>query len=84
MPLYPPKKVEDGFRVTLSYPRINLDETYCYVDLMDVRSANELRVSFDFDNNVWVVEREDCLDKYGENTAWVEVARIDPYGEDPE
>ena len=47
----------DTMHVDLWYPRSEGQDKYLTVGLMDVRSADDIRVSYDFDRDGWVVEQ---------------------------
>ena len=47
----------DTMRVDLWYPRLEGQDKYLTVGLMDVRAADDIRISYDFDRDGWVVEQ---------------------------
>lgn len=49
--------MSDTKRVCLEYPRNEGNPKFVEVDLMDVRAADGLRISYDFERDGWKVEQ---------------------------
>jgi hypothetical protein len=47
----------DHISVDLDYPGVNGNPEHIEIDLMHVRSADPIRVSYDFDRDGWVIEQ---------------------------
>lgn len=47
----------DNLRVDLEYPRSNNIKSIT-VSLLDVRAADDLNISYDFDRDGWVIRRD--------------------------
>jgi hypothetical protein len=54
--LFPPRVVGDSIRVELCYPRI-YDVQFVKVGLMDVRAADDIRISYDYERDGWRIEQ---------------------------
>lgn len=53
----------DTVSIELWYPRTGFGTAkYMKVGLVDVRSAGDLRISFDFDRNEWIIEQQLATD----------------------
>jgi hypothetical protein len=53
----PPRRIKDEIHVDLEYPRNEGSARYIVVDLMEVRAADGVRISYDFDRDGWVIEQ---------------------------
>ncbi len=73
----------DTVTVEVQYPRCH-PVKFVEVGLCDVRSADGLRLSFDFDRNGWKVEQARYFSWETDDAVcdpgWVEVAFIDAWG----
>lgn len=90
-PLHEPlhSKGPDTKLVHIEYPRVaNLPEEpprahAIQIQLVDVRAADDLRVSYDFDRDGWKVEQEHieaCDGFFKSNGVWEEVAFVPAWG----
>ena len=81
--------MKDTKYIELSYPRCKDQAKYIKVDLMDVRAADGIRISYDFDRDGWVIEQasnfawkglsmEEC------DRDWKEVAFVQAWGREQE
>lgn len=74
------KGSETECRVSLCYPRNPGHITHLEVDLEDVRAADSLRVSYDFDRDGWKIEQAQFFSwESGDKVCdpgWIEVAFI--------
>lgn len=71
--------------IDLFYPRAGNDNaTHIQVGLSDVRSADSIRISYDFDRNGYVIEQASIfswdVDDTEMNSDWQEVAFIQAWG----
>lgn len=57
----------DTMAVNLWYPRLDGEPKYLQVGLYDVRAADDIRISYDFDRDGWVIEQ-----------AWTEDVEVPP------
>lgn len=61
------RKSGNSLVVPLCYPPrsevLPSNVTSFVIDLVDVRAANLIRISFDFERNGWIIEREDGIDE---------------------
>lgn len=79
----------DTVEVSLWYPR-NEDETVKYIecDLMDVRAADSIRVSYDFDRDGWKIEQASKfswdVDDEVCDSDWQEVAFVEAWAREIE
>ena len=66
---------EDTAHVDLWYPR-SRGIGFVEVGLVDVRAADSVRLSYDFDRDGWRIEQREGIDRGGciEDGDWVEVA----------
>jgi len=79
---------EDVLEVNLWYPRTPLDGTPSVttveVGLIDVRAADSVRVSYDFERDGWVIEQasifEWAADDANGDSDWQEVAFVPVWG----
>lgn len=73
----------DTLSVDLWYPRQENRYTSIKINLMDVRAANDIEISYDFDRDGWVIKSDlcnpnkpyECQDEYYEVAfipAWVQ------------
>lgn len=66
--------------VQLWYPRNDGCAKHIEVELSDVRAADSLRVSYDFERDGWVIEQAAVFEFDGEDTQcdpeWAEVAFV--------
>lgn len=70
--------------VDINYPR-NPDAEYraVQIGLMDVRAADDIRVSYDFGRDGWKIEQEEIVTDHGHYQGtgqWTEVAFVDAWG----
>jgi hypothetical protein len=73
--------------IELHYPRQEGHAKYIQVGLEDVRAADDIRISYDFDRDGWVIEQsavwtEENHDTYTED--WKEVAFVQAWGREGE
>ncbi|MEK7093361.1 MAG: hypothetical protein AAB927_02645 [Patescibacteria group bacterium] len=71
--------MNDTKRVDLEYPR-SQEEKYIEVGLMDVRAADSIRISYDFERDGWMIEQASIFE-WGADDAvcdpdWQEVAFV--------
>ena len=65
--------------VDLWYPRVEGQQTHVEVGLVDVRAADSIRISYDFDRDGWVIEQAAAFEWDGEDDCdpqWGEVAFV--------
>lgn len=55
--LWEARRVDDEVVVDLAYPRSDGEAKFVRVGLTDVRAADELRISYDFERDGWKVEQ---------------------------
>lgn len=70
---------EDTIHAELWYPRVAGNRTKITVGLSDVRAADDLAITYDFDRDGWSISREVKIqrDGYMEDTGqWVEVSFV--------
>jgi len=65
----------------LWYPRLPESPSYILVGLIDVRAADDIRISYDFDRDGWRIEQATVFEWDGEaddcgDPGWLEVAFI--------
>lgn len=80
------EKGETAF-VELWYPRSEGRPKFIQVGLMDVRSAGDIRISFDFERNGWLIEQREIHDDGDgliEVYDWKETAFLDAWPEELE
>ena len=69
----------DTIQVDLMYPRSSADK-FVRVDLCDVRAADGIRISYDFDRNGWKIEQASTFSWDGDDAVcdpdWQEVAFV--------
>ena len=67
-------------RVELFYPRNEGQPKYLQLSLMEVRAADDIRVSYDFERDGWVIEQASTFEwSLGDTVCdpdWAEVAFI--------
>lgn len=72
-------KDEDTKYVKLEYPRSS-EVKYVAIKLMDIRAADNIRISYDFDRDGWVIEQASIFEWDGDDKVcdpdWQEVAFI--------
>lgn len=70
----------DTFNIELWYPRIKGNQKYIEIGLMDVRAADGIRISYDFDRDGWKIEQASIfewdIDDNVCDEGWQEVAFI--------
>jgi hypothetical protein len=70
----------DGLHLDLWYPRLDDRVKYLVVGLMDVRAADEIRISYDFDRDGWKIEQASTFEWGADDPVcdpdWKEVAFI--------
>lgn len=70
--------------VEIEYPRGSLDgTTTVQIGLMDVRAADDIRISYDFERDGWKVEQEHIITDRGHywgTGEWSEVAFVEAWG----
>lgn len=52
----------DTVHIDLWYPRTEASARFLHIGLVDVRSAGDLRISFDFERNEWIIEQQLATD----------------------
>lgn len=67
--------VGDVVTICLQYPR-NSQHKSIEIDLEDVRAADNIRVSYDFDRDGWKIEQDKKAHLDGIDEEWVEVSFI--------
>ena len=75
---------EDTVYVDLWYPRVSDNRNFIEVGLFDVRAADNVRISYDFDRDGWLIEQakfhsweaddEEC------DPEWTEAAFVQAWG----
>lgn len=67
-------------RIELWYPRNEGQSKYLQISLTEVRAADDIRVSYDFERDGWVIEQASIFEWLLGDTAcdpdWVEVAFV--------
>lgn len=74
---------DSRLHVDLWYPRVTEGRAVreVQVGLMDVRAADDIRISYDFDRDGWVIKQQPELDEDAEDEApWIEVAFVQAWG----
>lgn len=74
---------EDAILVDLCYPRCGQRPTAVEVGLSDVRAADSVRISYDFDRDGWIVQQATRFSwemHEDPNQGWVEVAFVQAWG----
>jgi len=69
-------------RVSFWYPRIDGHVNTIEVDLVDVRAADSIRVTFDFDRNGWLISQPVFSDDEEAEPEWQETAFLDALGKE--
>jgi len=76
----------DEMHIDLWYPRCETSPVKSLViGLMDVRAADNIRVSYDFDRDGWRIEQEEIVTDNGHyqgyaDAKWIEVAFVQAWG----
>lgn len=77
----------DTKRVELWYPRSDGSERFVEVGLVDVRAADSIRISYDFDRDGWRIEQASRWEwPAGDPVCdqdWQEVAFVQAWARDP-
>ena len=77
-------ETKSTFSVDLWYPRVNDNIKYIEVGLMDVRAADNIRISYDFERDGYKIEQASIFQwEAGDiecNEDWQEVAFIQAWG----
>lgn len=55
--LWSAKRIGTDIHVTLAYPRTDGEATHVQVELHEVRAADNIRISYDFDRDGWKIEQ---------------------------
>ena len=67
-------------RVELFYPRNEGQPKYLQLSLMEVRAADDIRISYDFERDGWVIEQASIFEWLPGDTVcdpdWAEVAFV--------
>lgn len=69
--------------IELWYPRNEDTQTHLIIDLMEVRAADPIRVSYDFDRDGWVIEQSKETET-SDDWDWKEVAFIQAWAREEE
>lgn len=76
--------MDDTIRVELAYPRVEGAAKYVEVDLIDVRAADGVRLSYDFERDGWVIEQASTFEWEADDDKcdpdWKEVAFVQAWG----
>lgn len=76
----------DTFHVELEYPRLEGHVRFVEVDLVDVRAADGIRVSYDFERDGWRIEQASRFEWPADDPVcdpdWQEVAFVKAWGRD--
>jgi hypothetical protein len=71
---------KDTVHVDVWYPRTPTNQKYVCVGLMDVRSSDDIRISYDFGRDGWIIEQASVFHWSADDTVcdpkWKEVAFI--------
>jgi hypothetical protein len=71
-------------RIDLWYPRVEGNPAFAEIGLMDVRAADSIRVSYDFERDGWKIEQASTFEWESDDKAcdpdWQEVAFIQAWG----
>lgn len=75
----------NSLHIDLAYPRLeNSEVKNIIIGLSDVRAADEIRVSYDFDRDGWKIEQASVFeyepDDDVQDRGWVEVAFVAAWG----
>jgi hypothetical protein len=74
----------DEVHIDLWYPRMDDQPTYVCVGLMDVRAADDIRISYDFDRDGWRIEQASTFKWPADDDVcdpdWQEVAFVQAWG----
>jgi hypothetical protein len=86
------KRYGDEVQIELWYPRVDDNPTHLTVGLMDVRAADDIRVSYDFERDGWVIEQAstfqweiddpDCGDPDWQEVAFIKAWAREKPGQD--
>lgn len=75
------ERFDDEIHVNLQYPRSKGNAKSVVVGLLDVRAAEDIRISFDFERNGWKIEKPTVSEWEADDKVcdrcWVEVAFVD-------
>jgi hypothetical protein len=74
----------DTLHIDLWYPRSDdFEVKQIQVGLIDVRAADDIRVSYDFDRNGWVIQQASDweLDDTERDQGWTEVAFVEAWSQ---
>jgi len=85
---YPPEmdlqRHADALYAHLWYPRSDETATYFQLGLMDVRAADDIRISYDFERDGWIIEQASTFEwELGDEVCdpdWQEVAFVKAWG----
>lgn len=81
-------RTEDSLGINLWYPRSDGNPKYVHVGLYDVRAADGIRISYDFDRDGWKIEQASKFEWDADDNDcdedWQEVAFVQAWGRDPE
>lgn len=72
-------------RIKLQYPRDKSSAKFAIVGLVDVRAADDIRISYDFDRDGWKIEQEQIVNDNGNYQCagkWIESAFVPAYGQE--
>lgn len=71
--------MNDTMQVNLEYPR-DRDEKFIRIDLVDIRAADGIRISYDFERDGWKIEQASVFEWSGDDEEcdpdWQEVAFV--------
>ncbi len=59
--------MKDDIQVNLEYPRSEDSPKFIRVDLVDVRAADAIRISYDFKRDGWVIEQASVFEWSGDD-----------------
>ncbi len=78
--------MKDTKRIDLEYPNVEGNAKFVEVGLVCVRSADNIRISYDFDRDGWKIEQASIFEWDGDDEVcdpdWREVAFIQAYARD--
>lgn len=78
----------DTLSVELWYPRSDNRPKHVEVGLLDVRAADEIRISYDFDRDGWKIEQQQRFrfpeEDKERDPMWKEVAFVQAWGSEDE
>lgn len=73
--------------VNLLYPRSDGHVSQLQISLYEVRAADDIRISYDFERDGWKIEQEEILNDHGAYTGtgdWKEVAFVQAWARERE